>query len=99
MSLKVPDSFSRTPPVQKRELAFPAVFHFRIIVEASVVAAQDALRAVLADYTVVAPLAASKASSAGRYQAYCVSVELQSPSEHLAFDAAVKGVSGVRMLL
>ena len=98
MSIKVPDSFARKEPAQSGELEYPAEFHFRIIVEAATEAAA-ALGAVLAPYSVTAPLAASRASSAGRYEAYCVSVLIRSPGELQDFDAAVKRVPGVRMLL
>ena len=98
MSIKAKDTFVRQPSVLPQELAYPAEFHFRIIVEAAV-SAEDALRKVLSAYKVTAPLAVSKASSAGRYQAYCVSVEIQSHAELSTFDTAVKSVPGVRMLL
>lgn len=79
-------------------MSYPAEFHFRIIVEveSSVV---TALTALLAAYRVTAPLTASRVSSAGRYHAYSVSVEIRSQAELCAFDAAVKQVPGVRMLL
>lgn len=98
MSIKVPDSFARKAPAISGELVYPAEFHFRIIVEASPAAAA-VLSAALEPYKVTAPLAASQSSSAGRYEAYCVSVLMQSQGELQAFDAAVKRVPGVRMLL
>lgn len=99
MSLKVTDTFKRAPQVQSQEVAYPALFHFRVIVEASVAEVPAALRVALAAYTVAAPLTASRASSGGRYQAYSVSVEIRSRDELHAFDAAIKAVPGVRMLL
>ena len=98
MSIKVPDTFAQKTPSQNQELAFPAEFHFRIITDAGV-DAEAALCAAVAAYKVTSPLTASRISSAGRFRAYCVSVEIQSQSEHHAFDAAVKRVLGVRMLL
>ena len=98
MSIKVPDTFAPEHSSQNRELVYPAEFHFRIIVDAGA-DAEAALSAAIAGYKVTAPLAASRSSSAGRYRAYCASVEIQSQSELHAFDAAVKRVPGVRMLL
>ena len=98
MSIKVPDTFAQKVPSQNQELAFPAEFHFRIVTDAES-DAEAALCAAVAAYKVTSPLTASRTSSGGRYRAYCVSVEMQSQSEHLAFDAAVKRVPGVRMLL
>ena len=99
MSIKVPDTFARKPPVQNQELVYPAGFSFRIIVEAAATEAEAALRAAVSAYKVTAPLTVSQTSSAGRYLAYGVSVEIQSQIELHAFDAAVKRVPGVRMLL
>ena len=99
MSIKVPDTFARKPPVQNQELVYPAEFSFRIIVDAAAIEVEAALCAAVSAYTVTTPLTASRASSAGRYLAYGVSVEIQSQSELHAFDAAVKRVPGVRMLL
>jgi len=79
-------------------VTYPAEFHFRIIVE-SEAAAEAALGTLLATYQVTAPLTASQASSAGRYQAFSVSVMIQSQAELQSFDVAVKQVPGVRMLL
>ena len=98
MSIKVPDTFARNNPSQSQELVYPAEFHFRIIADTEF-EANSALAEVLAVYKVTAPLAASRSSSAGRYRAYCVSIEMQSQEELHAFDAAVKRVPGVRMLL
>jgi putative lipoic acid-binding regulatory protein len=79
--------------------AYPAVFHFRIIVEAGAAGAEE-LTAAAAPYRVtsaVAPSASSPAS--GRYRSFAVSVNLASRAEMAAFDADVRRVPGVRMLL
>jgi putative lipoic acid-binding regulatory protein len=81
-----------------QKVAYPAVFHFRVVVEPGALAL-DELAVVLAGRKVTEPLAASRASAGGRYLAYSVSVEIQSREELDAFDAAVKQVSGVRMVL
>lgn len=81
-----------------RQVDYPATFHFRVIAEASSDAGPE-LTVVLAAYRVTEPLAVSRASSSGRYCAYGVSVELQTPEELHALDAALKQVSGVRMVL
>ena len=99
MSISEPNRFARTQrAVQEQAVAYPAQFHFRIIVEAAA-APEAALGIVLAAYRVTVPLTASQVSSSGRYQAYSVSVEIQSQAELHAFDGAVKQVPGVRMLL
>jgi len=99
MSIKVTDMFARKPVAQDQELVYPAEFAFRVIVEAQEPGVEAALNAVLSGYKVTAPLAVSRSSSAGSYLAYGVSVEMQSPAELREFDAAVKRVPGVRMLL
>lgn len=99
MSISASNRFVRTGlPAQEQAVSYPAEFHFRIIVEIEP-AVKTALEALMATYRVTAPLTASRASSAGRYHAYGVSVEIQSQAELQAFDAAVKRVPGVRMLL
>jgi len=98
MSLLESNRFDRGPAAPAVEVAYPAVFHFRIIAERALFAAA-ALDACLEAYAVVAPLALSRASAEGRYDAYGVSVEIQSQAELHAFDAAVKQVAGVRMVL
>jgi putative lipoic acid-binding regulatory protein len=80
-------------------VAYPAEFHFRIIVEAAAAEAEAGVNRVLAGYRVTAPLAVSQASSAGRYCSYSVSVEIRSRAELHALDAALKRVPGVRMVL
>ncbi len=98
MSLVEKDRFDRVRASAQQEVAYPAEFHFRIIVEAQS-SAEDALKALLAVYRVTVPLASSQASATGRYQAFSVSVTMRSRDEMHAFDAAVKQVPGVRMLL
>ena len=99
MSISESNRFARKQaPVVEQEVAYPAVFHFRIIVEVGA-AAESVLEVAVAAYKITQPLTSSQASAAGRYQAYSVSVEMQSRAELYAFDAAVKSVPGVRMLL
>ncbi len=99
MSIRQTDTFARLPFVQsEEERVYPAEFHFRIITETEA-GAEALLKEVLSAYRVTAPLAASRSSSAGRYQAYGVSVELRDRAEHAAFDAALKRVPGVRFVL
>ena len=98
MSLVEKDRFARLPQTAPDELTYPAEFHFRIIAEAQS-CAETALKALVAAYRVTAPLATSQASATGRYQAFSVSVTMRSRDEMHAFDAAVKQVPGVRMLL
>ena len=81
-----------------QELKYPAQFHFRIITDAA-----EGMEATLAQavsaYHVTAPLAPARASSGGHYTAYGVSILMQSREEMEAFDAAIKKLPGVRMLL
>jgi putative lipoic acid-binding regulatory protein len=81
-----------------REVEYPALFHFRIITEAEAKTEQALLLAV-SSYQVKAPLTASHASGAGRYAAFSISILMKSRSEMETFDAAIKKVPGVRMLL
>lgn len=80
------------------ELVYPSEFHLRIIVEAQA-AAEPLLVAVLDGYRITAPLAASRQSSGGHYQAYGLSVRLESREEQCALVDAIKRVPGVRMVL
>jgi len=86
------------PPQPPKEVKYPALFHFRIITETEAHAEQALIQAVSA-YQVKAPVAASHASSAGRYNAFSVSILMQSRLEMEQFDAAVKKVPGVRMVV
>ena len=80
------------------KLEYPAVFHFRVIAEASLFVAEK-LDALLADYKIVEPPAQAANSNAGRYLSCAVSIEMQSQEQLHAFDEAVRGLPGVRMLL
>ncbi|MDR2849219.1 MAG: DUF493 domain-containing protein [Verrucomicrobiota bacterium] len=98
MSLKETNRFDRAPAADRREVTYPARVHFRVVAEPEAFS-EAALRGLLAGYRVVEPLAKSQASSSGRYQAYGVSLDVRDAAELHAFDAAVKQVPGVRMLL
>lgn len=86
-----------TPQVQG-EVEYPALFHFRIIADTEAKAEQPLIQATAA-FQVSAPLVAARASSAGRYTAFSVSILMQSRAEMETFDAAIKKVPGVRMVL
>ena len=77
---------------------YPAVVHFRIIVEAGF-AGEAALHGVLAGYDVTAPLAASRSSQQGRFRAFGVSVRVGGREELVRLDQALRAVEGVRLLL
>jgi putative lipoic acid-binding regulatory protein len=98
MSIQVSHSGSGHSDGAPQQVEYPAIFHFRVITEASS-AVEPELTAVLAAYRVTESLAASCASSSGRFCAYGVSVEVRTPEELRALDAALKRVPGVRMVL
>ena len=98
MSLKEFNRFDRPPSVAPLEVVYPTQVHVRIITEVGRFE-ESLLVEVMAAYKVTAPLSVSRASSAGRYHAYSVSVEVQSQAELHGFDAALKKVPGVRMVL
>jgi putative lipoic acid-binding regulatory protein len=92
-------SHSKKPgPPLSGKVEYPALFHFRIITEAEAQAEQALLRAVI-PFQVKAPLASSHASSTGRYAAFSISILMQSRAEMETFDAVIKKVPGVRMVL
>ncbi len=80
------------------EVEYPALFHFRIITDTQAQAEQAILEA-LKPFDVTAPLVAARASSAGRYTAFAVSIMMQSRTKMEAFDTVIKKVPGVRMVL
>ncbi len=86
------------PPQPPKELKYPALFHFRIITETEACAEQALCQAV-STYQVKAPVTASHASAAGRYSAFSVSILMQNRLEMETFDAMMKKVPGVRMVL
>jgi putative lipoic acid-binding regulatory protein len=98
MSIHIPHRVNPAGESAPKQVEYPATFHFRVIVEPQTFD-ETALAALLAAYRVVEPLAVSQASSAGRYRAYSVSVEIESQAALHAFDAALKSVPGVRMVL
>jgi putative lipoic acid-binding regulatory protein len=77
---------------------YPVVFHYRVITDSDA-DAEPALAQAVGAYQVASPLTLSRASSGGRYTAYSVSIVMQSCEEAEAFDAAIKKIPGVRMLL
>jgi len=81
-----------------QELAYPAQFHFRVITDAAE-GMEAALAAAARAYEVTSPLTPSRASAGGHYMAYAISVLMQSREQMEAFDAAIRSIPGVRMLL
>lgn len=79
-------------------MIYPVVCHLRIITEAGGFDAAELTQAVAA-YRVIEPLIVSRDSTAGRYRAYSLSVEVRNRQELDALDAAIKRVPGVRMVL
>lgn len=80
------------------EVVYPAIFHFRIIVDTAA-QAEQALLDALKSFQVVDPLVPARASSAGHYTAFAVSITMQSRAEMETFDTIIKKVPGVRMVL
>jgi len=85
-------------PHSLKKVDYPALFHFRIITETEG-DVEQALLQVVSAYQVKAPLTPGRASAAGRYTAFSVSIVMQSRTEMETFDAVIKQVPGVRMLL
>jgi len=79
-------------------LEYPAQFHFRVITD-SETSIEPALADALGVYQVTSPLVRSRVSPGGRYTAYSVSIIMQSREEMEVFDATIKKIPGVRMLL
>ena len=88
------DGWSQADPAT----LYPAECHFRIIVTETF-AGEAALQAVLAGYTVTAPLAASRASQQGRFRSFGVSVRVGGREELVRLDGALRAVEGVKLLL
>lgn len=89
---------TRQEPQLQGEVEYPALFHFRIITDTEA-QAEPALLEALKSFDVTAPLVAARASSAGRYTAFAVSITMQSRTEMEAFVTVAKQVAGVRMIL
>jgi len=80
------------------QLRYPATFHLSIVGDARVDFGAD-VRAVLADYRVLAPLSDGLATPSGRHRALRVSVEVESRDRLDALDRTLRAVPGVRMIL
>lgn len=83
-------------PVDESKV-YPAIHHFKVISDASIV--EEALRASLSAFDVRSPLVKGRSSSGGKYVTYGVSVHFEDRATHLKFDAEIKSVPGVRVLL
>ncbi|MCL1920979.1 MAG: DUF493 domain-containing protein [Kiritimatiellaeota bacterium] len=81
-----------------RELEYPAQFHFRVITDA-VEGMETTLAEAVGTYEVTLPLARARASAGGRYTAYAVSILMRNREEMETFDATIRKIPGVRMLL
>jgi putative lipoic acid-binding regulatory protein len=88
---------NQTPQLQG-EVEYPACFHFRIITDADA-KMEHTLKQAMQPFQVTEPLAPARASSAGRYTAFAVSIMMKSRTEMEAFDAVIKHIPGVRMVL
>ena len=84
-------------PADEKDV-YPAVHNFRVITDAAV-ATEAAIMEALEAYEVVTPLARGRTSSGGKYLVFEVSLRLSSRAEHVAFDSAIRGLEGVRILL
>ena len=93
-----PQPLSGTAPEMDQAEIYPSQHHFRIIVQVGTDAPAQ-LEALLSAYCVIGALEQGRASSAGRYQALGVSVLLHDRDEHLALDAAIRQIEGVKILL
>lgn len=80
------------------EKVYPAVHHFKIIVDIALFN-EDILKRELAAYDLRSPLVRGRASSGGKYVTYEVSVYFETRMWHHQFDGAVKAVPGVKILL
>jgi putative lipoic acid-binding regulatory protein len=89
---------TRSVPSPAVEVVYPACFHFRIITDTEA-QAEQALQQAVTPFDVTAPLVAARASSAGHYTAFSVSIMMRSRQEMETFDAAIKNVPGVRIVL
>lgn len=89
---------NKTDSSSQETLAYPACFHFRILADTEAHVESELLQ-VVNTFQVIEQLVPARASTAGRYTAYGVSIMMQSRAEMVAFDAAVKQVRGVRMVL
>ena len=89
---------TRSPASPAVEVVYPACFHFRIITDTEAQAEQALLEAVK-PFDVTAPLLPARASSAGHYTAFSVSIMMRSRQEMETFDATIKLVHGVRIVL
>lgn len=87
--------FSKPAPEEK---VYPATHHFKIIADA-VLADKKALAKIAEAFTVKSPLKESRASSAGKYISFDISVFFTSRSEHLRFHELMKSAPGVKILL
>ncbi|MDX9776725.1 MAG: DUF493 family protein [Petrimonas sp.] len=83
---------------QQSAVQYPAEFHFRVICDAQA-AVEDSIAAVATQYQVSGCLQRSNSSSAGRFQAYGISVVFKKHDEMVNFDSQIKAIPGVRMLL
>ena len=84
-------------------LVFPVVAHHRLILlrqgSGGRVCDADELNAVFAGFELVEPVAASRASSGGKYVSYSLSVRLKDREEMARLDAAIASVPGLKMCL
>ena len=80
------------------EVQYPAEFHFGIICESNADVI-EAINVIANEYTITQKLTSSNTSVSGKYQSYSISIIFDSRTEMIRFDAGIKAVPGVRMLL
>lgn len=80
------------------KLEYPVVAHHRVIVKAE---AKDPalLQRLFADFELVEPIAEANASSSGKYVSFAVSARFRDAAEMARFDAQLKLVPGLKMVL
>lgn len=80
------------------KLAYPAQYHFRIIIE-SESEALGRIGGVLDGYCLSEPLQPGQNSSGGKYKSFLFSVEFECRADHERMDAELRAVEGVRILI
>jgi len=80
------------------ELKFPVVAHHRIIVNADEKDVK-ATAALFANFELVEPVTEARASAGGKYASLGVSVRLRDREEMARFDAQLRLVPGLKMVL
>jgi len=86
------------PVFGNEEIKFPVQCYFKVIAESSAAGMKKSISEALAALDIAVPIEGGNQSSGAHYDTYNMSILVQTKQEMSDIDAALRKISGVRMV-